>query len=307
MCGYTLHLDGTIRRNYCEQQLVHETPLGCCTIPVHVNFDLTYTDRYVPPSSAVDTPANITLTHFRVHTLHINIDACSTHSLTVLSDIVAHLPHLYDLTISVRCPLRDITVPSFTTPSTFRTISCTALDTDGLHLIRQFSRYATHVAANISIFFIDPTLDWLPSVTFLRIDTTNTLHISNIVPRFPHLVGLFVCNLVNPCALVHLTLCHPNIRYIHHRIRLLPNSHLPNLAKHEIPPFHWCPSAPFLDSKAPSFPHLLGHRLSSFLLAVHRLFPNTDPLVVQSIFTHLTSADGICSLGHRFGNYDFFC
>lgn len=244
----------------------------------------------------VNTVDEVVALHPRATTLRIVIYEHSLQSLQTLVDLVARLPSLSAVDMYVACELVNPAI-TFTVPATIRTLRYHLTDPSNLHIVRQFSQHATHVATKLSHLVWDPAPDWLPSVTFLSVAVSHTTachlkSLSGIIAHFPLLTGLAICQSGNvpKCA---FNLIHPNIKYLRTNMRPYPILHLPYPLLNAYPPVHFRSSTSYLSSRVDSDGIALGHRLASFLLSAHRRFPNTDPLILTSIFTHLTNRDGV--------------
>ena len=293
MCYCNVWLDGTIHHLVAEDS---NSPKFAISVGI----------RDLPPPGHVGlltqivTVDYIRLRHQHTSSLSISIDTNSLQSLQILAAIVASLPAITSVAIKIyRADLPDIV---FDVPFAARALwYASDCDSSGYNIIRQFARYATHVRILTASLADHPIPVWLPSVTTLFIDVcvhAVSFHATCIQPfidQLPLLEGLFIIQPYNHSQF-HLSISHPNIRYLNPITNLLPDSRLPRLSPTRVThtPCHFHPYTSYLETPmpVPSGP-ALGCLLSSFLLAVHRLFPDTDPLVITSIFTHLTNKDGV--------------
>lgn len=288
MCFCNVYTDGTI-----QYTTYPDTIFSCDHIQIFIR-------NFLPTKVARSSRANpttvdhICTTHQHSRTLTINIKSDSLQSLNILAAFVASLPSITYVKLAICCA--DIPPILFDVSFVARALAYNSVSPSDTTIIRQFARYATHVRTSTDCLIGTAIRDCFPSLISLSLTIGDPVshHIQPIINQLPLLEGLFIpaCR-TNP---LHITLSHPNIRYLHPDIILLPNSHLPRLSpiRATNTPTRFCPATSYLDN--PIFNLVgttLGDILASFLLSVHRHISDIDPLVVTSIFTHLTNRDGI--------------
>jgi hypothetical protein len=223
-----------------------------------------------------------------VKNLHITIEECSSRSIQVIADIIARLPNVTFLQIGIFCDIPPVT---FAPPFTIRALAYHTSLPAGLNIIHQFASHATHIATQITDLSHTPVL---PSISFLAIlFNSDTLHLFDTIPdhirQFPLLQGLAASYVHTRQPYTPIPISHPTLRYIHPTITLSPKYSLPQLCiGPKLPP------VPFRSSTSHLYEHDLGRRLASFFLATHRVAPDTDPLVVTLLLSHLTDAHDVC-------------